>query len=188
MPEKKQSMSRDEAVLRLVGLFQQYGYEGATLTRIAEATGLGRASLYHHFPKGKEEMAQAVLEHVNRWMNSHILEPLRQEGSVDDRLHIMSNTINQLYNQGRSPCLLAVLSLGDSHDLFHTQVQKALTLWIETLVQVLSDIGIEPAQARIRAEDAILQIQGALVLARGLNDTAAFKRVLERLPDQLTQL
>ncbi len=47
------------------------------------------------------------------------------------------------------------------------------------------EAGIEPNCARRRAEDAILKIQGALVLARGLDDTALFERVLQRLPEEL---
>jgi hypothetical protein len=47
------------------------------------------------------------------------------------------------------------------------------------------DAGLDAEQARLRAEDAIMQIQGSLVLARGLNDTAPFERVLQRLPEIL---
>ena len=45
----------------LTRVFQTYGYDGATLSRISDATGLQRASLYHRFPGGKEEMAKFVL-------------------------------------------------------------------------------------------------------------------------------
>ncbi|MDX2216685.1 MAG: TetR/AcrR family transcriptional regulator [Oculatellaceae cyanobacterium bins.114] len=185
MPEKKQTKPREEAVKRLFSLFRQYGYEGATLTRIAEATGLGRASLYHHFPAGKEEMAQAVLEYVDDWMEENILEPLRQDASPSDRLQSMSTKVDQLYKQGQNPCLLAVLSLGDAHTLFQGQVKSALNRWIDTLSQVLIDAGIEPSEARTRSENAILQIQGALILARGLGDTTPFQRILQQLPDTL---
>ena len=51
----------EKLIERLTSVFRIYGYEGASLSRIAEATGLQRASLYHRFPGGKEEMAEAVL-------------------------------------------------------------------------------------------------------------------------------
>ena len=54
-------MTREEAIAQLSKVFRQYGYEGATLARLSAATGLRKASLYHHFPKGKEKMAAAVL-------------------------------------------------------------------------------------------------------------------------------
>ncbi|MCY7320404.1 MAG: TetR/AcrR family transcriptional regulator, partial [Phormidesmis sp. CAN_BIN36] len=70
-------MSKDSAIPELVKVFRQYGYEGATLAKLSEATGLGKASLYHHFPKGKEEMASAVLDYLNRGLQEQILAPLR---------------------------------------------------------------------------------------------------------------
>lgn len=178
-------MSREEVIANLVPVFRQCGYEGATLARLSEATGLGRASLYHHFPKGKKEMAAAVLNYMNQWLESSVLVPLREGGKPAERICAMSTNLYKFYNCGKYACLLAVLALGESRDLFHAQIRKALNIWIETLSQVLVEAGIEPNCARRRAEDAVLKIQGALVLARGLDDTALFERVLQRLPEEL---
>ena len=84
MPAKK----IDEAFLidQLGKVFRIHGYEGASLSLIAEATGLKRASLYHRFPGGKEEMAEAVLTHVDDWFGSHILAPLSEPGKPAARL------------------------------------------------------------------------------------------------------
>lgn len=180
-------MSKEEAIAQLLTVFRQYGYDGATLARLSAATGLGKASLYHHFPKGKEEMAATVLNYINNWMSERILTPLRSSGEPVERIHVMSKNVNEFYDRGQQACLLAVLSLGESKDLFQAQIQTALKDWIDTLAQVLIEAGIERSLARQRAEDAILQIQGALVLARGLGDTAPFKRVLQRLPEELLE-
>lgn len=187
MSEKKRLVSREEALAQLVEVFRQYGYEGATLSRLSAATGLGKASLYHHFPKGKEEMAAAVLDRIGHWVEENILMPLRGNGEPTDRLCTMSKNVDKLYHHGQQSCLFAVLSLGNSHDLFHAQIRAGLNLWIDTLAQVLVDAGLDAEQARLRAEDAIMQIQGSLVLARGLNDTGPFERVLQRLPETLLQ-
>ena len=40
-------------------------------------------------------------------------------------------------------------------------------------------------QVHQRAEDTVIQIQGALVLARGLSRTEPFERILRQLPDEL---
>ncbi len=61
-------MVKNETIAQLLNVFQKYGYEGATLTRLSEATGFGRASLYHHFAKGKEEIAAVVLNDTNDWL------------------------------------------------------------------------------------------------------------------------
>lgn len=179
-------MTREEAIAQLLKVFRQYGYEGATLARLSAATGLGKASLYHHFPKGKEEMAAAVLNQKQQWFEEHILQPLRDDHPSSERIRMMCKNVDELYNRGQHSCLLAVLALGgESNDLFHAQIKFALKTWIDTLAQVLVDAGIERSLAQHRAEDAILQIQGSLVLAKGTDDTAPFKRILQGLPDEL---
>jgi TetR/AcrR family transcriptional regulator, lmrAB and yxaGH operons repressor len=178
-------MLREEAVGRLVNVFRQYGYEGATLARLSTATGLGKASLYHHFPGGKEEMAAAVLEQLKGKLEVGMLVPLRSNADPVERLLAMARSVDAFYNHGQQACLLAMLVLGEANDVFHTQIQQVLNVWIEALAGVAIDAGVDTAIARQRAEDAILQIQGALILAKGLGDTAPFQRVLSALPDTL---
>ncbi len=48
-------------------------------------------------------------------------------------------------------------------------------------------LGIPEQAARQRAEDAVIQVQGALVLTRGLNSTEPFERVLQQLPVKLLE-
>jgi TetR/AcrR family transcriptional regulator, lmrAB and yxaGH operons repressor len=180
-------MSRAEAIAKILKVFRQNGYEGTTLSRLSKATGLGKASLYHYFPNGKEEMAQAVLDFIDEWMKANIFVPLKSAGTPRDRLQQMSENVDRLYCGGEQTCILAVLSLGEAKDLFHNQIQQALKSWIDTLAEVLIEAGIASIIARQRAEDAIIQIQGSLVLARGMDDTTPFQRVLKQLPEMLLE-
>jgi AcrR family transcriptional regulator len=178
-------MSKDAVIPKLLGVFQQYGYEGATLARLSEATGLGRASLYHHFPKGKEEMATTVLDYLTQGLRTQILAPLYSDRPPVERLRAMNEILDQFYSQGEKSCLLSLLNIGEAHDLFQTQIQQMLELWIESLAKVAIESGIKPKIARQRAEDAVLQIEGALVVSRGLNNKGVFNRVLKHLPEML---
>jgi TetR/AcrR family transcriptional regulator, lmrAB and yxaGH operons repressor len=178
-------MSKEEVIAQLTKVFRQYGYEGATLSRLSEATGLGKASLYHHFPQGKQEMAAVVLKSMSDCVEASIIKPLRGNGEPIDRIRVMTTNVDKLYSSGKQNCLLAVLGLGEAKDLFYNEIQNAFNVWIDTLVHVLIEAGIEHSQARQRAEDAIVQIQGSLILARSLDNAAPFKRVLERLPEEL---
>ena len=47
-------MSKEQIIPQLIPIFRHYGYEGATVSRLSEATELKKASLYHHFQGGKE--------------------------------------------------------------------------------------------------------------------------------------
>ncbi|KGF71821.1 TetR family transcriptional regulator [Neosynechococcus sphagnicola sy1] len=178
-------MAKAEVIPQLMAVFQEYGYEGASITRFSEATGLKRASLYHYFPNGKEEMADAVLDYVTQALKENLLAPLRSNRPPGDRIQAMNQNVDAFYQQGQQDCLLALLSVGEAHELFQERVQRALNLWIDSVAAVLVDAGITPITARQRAEEAIALIQGALVLTRGLNNTAIFERILQQMPESL---
>jgi AcrR family transcriptional regulator len=171
---------------QLLHLFRQYGYDGATLSKISEATGLGKASLYHHFPNGKEEMVTTVLEYLEAEMEQHIFQPLRGDEAPNVRLQRMATQIGQLFEGGQQPCLFATLLMGSARDIFHDQVELLLRKWMGAIAQVLLEAGVEPSLAQELAEDAVILIEGALILSQGLNDLAPFQRTLQRLPQQLS--
>lgn len=77
-------------------------------------------------------------------------------------------------NNGQKPCLLAALLLGSAKQVFHDRVQTLLRSWIDAIATVLVEAGMDRAIARQRGEDGVIAIQGALILAQGLNDSAPF--------------
>lgn len=180
-------MSKQVHVPPLLDLFRQYGYDGVTLSKISQATGLGKASLYHHFPGGKDEMVETVLIALEQGLEQIAVETLQCEGDALTRLQTMCDRINKVYNSGQKPCLLAALMLGSGKDIFQRRVSTLLHTWIATIATILKDAGMEEAIAHQRGEDGIIAIQGALILAQGLDDPAPFQRVMQQLPQQLCQ-
>ena len=83
---RKATIEEGELMLRLSSVFRDVGYEGATLTILSKATGLKKASLYHRFPDGKEQMAREVLETAGAWLDENILAPLKGEGEPEVRV------------------------------------------------------------------------------------------------------
>jgi len=180
-------MPKDTYVPCLLQLFRQYGYDGATLSKISEATGLGKASLYHHFPGGKDQMVETVLAAIEQGLKQIILQSLQREGDALTRLQQMSEQISKAYSDGQQPCLLATLLLGSARGVFHHRVQALLQLWIDAIATVLIEAGMAKSLAKEQGEDAVIAIQGALILSHGLNDFTSFQRVIKQLPQQLCQ-
>ena len=179
-------MSKQTHVPTLLKLFRQFGYEGVTLSKISQETGLGKASLYHHFPRGKAEMAEVALTHVNNWLESSILEILNRPEPTITKFQSMCEETSKFFNEGQNSCLWAVLVMEkSSDDLFHVQISAAFSQWIEAIAQVLVTAGLDETLAKQRGEDAMIAIQGALILSHGLRDFDPFQRVLEQLPQQL---
>lgn len=172
----------DQALIEsLVYLFSKYGYEGATLTRIAEATGLERASLYHRFPGGKEEMVSMVLETVYLWFQEKVLQPLRNSSSPEERIKSMASGLKEFYNFGKKSCLLDSLSFGEENRSIRKQIQVFFDQWIQALSQVFLDAGWNEDRSREKAEDCISRIQGGLVLSRGMQSNQPFLRIMDQL-------
>ena len=180
MPTNK--IQDDELLDRLTDVFRSHGFEGASLSRISEATGLQRASLYHRFPGGKEEMAQAVLERAGQWLGNRVLAPLSGPGKPADRIRKMAQELHLFYGGGKHSCLLDSLSFGFEENMIKRHVREGMAAWVEALAKVAREAGLSPKKARQQAQDAISLLQGGLVMARVLKDTEPFERTLANLP------
>ena len=178
-------MPKETYIPKLFSLFRQYGYDGATLSKISEATGLGKASLYHHFPGGKDEMVEAVLAYSRNWFKENVESLLTGAGTPEERLQQMCDHIDKLYACGTEPCVLAILQAGTGRDQFHPHVKTALAAWIDAIATVLGEAGCDESLARQRGEDAIIAIQGALIVSQSLDNPALFQRVIQTLPQRL---
>jgi TetR/AcrR family transcriptional repressor of lmrAB and yxaGH operons len=58
--------------------------------------------------------------------------------------------------------------------------------WLDAFTTVAREGGLTAAHARTRAEEAIVRLEGALVISRVLGENASFERTLKQLPDFLT--
>lgn len=166
--------------------FREHGYEGASLARLCAATGLGKGSLYHFFPGGKEEMAAAVLADIDAWFETHIFAPLEQAGEAHAAVAAMITQTDAYFRSGRRICLVGALGLTDSRDRFATPLSAYFRRWVATLARALTGGGLPADTARALAEECVAAIQGAIVLARATGEAASFARVTELSRRRLT--
>lgn len=179
--------ARDEVLNRIAKVFRDEGYEAASLARLAQASGLSKASLYYHFPNGKEEMAMAVIERANEMFTEQVIQPLRSNASASARIAQMVRNLDAYYCKGQESCLLGVLAMSATPAIFHPHIKRGLLEWINALTETLLDLGLPKRVARQRAEDAVCRVEGALLLVRGIADTGPFRRVLSLLPAQIQE-
>jgi TetR/AcrR family transcriptional regulator, lmrAB and yxaGH operons repressor len=178
-------MSKEQVILQLIPVFRQYGYEGTSLSMLSKATGLGKASLYHYFPQGKQGMANAVMNYIASIFEETVLQLLQSSDTPEEKIFLMCQALGDFYAHGQNNCFLATMSLGEADNLFHAQVKQRLEIWIDKLTQVLIEGGIEAQLAYERSQDAIIEIQGALILVRILNEPTIFTRILNDMPRKL---
>jgi len=178
-------LTRDQLLSRLCDTFRHYGYEGTSMTRIANATGLGKASLYHYFPEGKQQMAAAVLNWAVQWFEDHVFAPLKSTHPPRQRIVSMLDSLSDYYALGQCACLPALFGMAAERDLFADTLRDFYQRWLDALAQALTDSGLARDIAQRRAQEALERIQGALVLARGMQDTRLFGDMAQGMVDHL---
>ena len=178
---------RSDALPVLAEVFREHGYEGASLSLISKATGLGKGSLYHFFPGGKEEMAQAVLSEIDAWFENHVFAPLRKTSRPEDAISAMFDSVDAYFRSGRRVCLVGALALGDTRDRFASEVRSYFSRWVDALSGALIRSKRSSASARALAEEVVAGIQGAIVLARASDDPRAFARALVRMRNRVAK-
>jgi AcrR family transcriptional regulator len=176
---------RSDTIPLLAEVFRTYGYEGASLSLIGEVTGLGKGSLYHFFPGGKEEMAAAVLADIESWFRVHVFMPLRESENPRRAISEMFASVDNYFEAGGRVCLVGVFALGETRERFAAEVHRYFAEWIAALANALVRLGHTGATARLLAEEAIAGIQGALVLARASSDKQSFLRITQQLERRL---
>lgn len=167
----------------LAEVFSRYGYEGANLNRLSEATSLKRASLYHRFPGGKDEIVSAVLARAAERYEV-AMAPAFEEGDPADRARRVAEGLNDYYADGEGSCLIIALSVSDDGN--RTQGGECVLGWAEGFTRIAADAGMTAVEAEDAALDAIAFIEGALVISATTGRTGPFERALARLPERLT--
>lgn len=175
------TISKDEVLDLLLSTFRDRGYEGASLAELSTATGLGKSSLYHYFPGGKEEMAAQVLAHLDRQLAADLYEPLRSGLPPAKKLGLMLDVLDAFYEGGRRACLLERLCASVDRASFRRPLRQAFVTWIEAVEAICLEAGLSKSVARARAEEVVVRVEGALIVCAGTGDPTVFARTLKDL-------
>lgn len=179
---RKANLTRSELVERLTGAFLESGYEGASLSRLSDATGLAKASLYHHFPDGKVDMARAVLARAGQRLQTLVLAPLMDQSQPPrDRLEASFDAVLEFYPGDQPACTMNTLLLGEGRALFAHNIAQGLSAWRGALDLAFSQMG----RTDLSGEMVLDLVQGALVRGRADGGRAPLTACVGRLKAML---
>ncbi|WP_025764212.1 TetR/AcrR family transcriptional regulator [Dyadobacter tibetensis] len=176
---RPQKILDQDLITALTTVFRSKGYEGASLNELAEVTGLKKASLYHRFPNGKQEMAEAVISHMDLWVQNNVFRAL----TINDRQPSIRLTdalaqIRTLYDGGKETCIFRAFSMQQGLSLFQENIREGINDWIEAFTKLGKDLSLSPAKARELAVQSLIDIQGSLILTKALDDSSIFEKAL----------
>lgn len=168
----------------LLPVFREKGFDGTAIGDLSSASGLQRASLYHRFPNGKEEMAEAILTMVGErflW----ILAPMREDEDVARGIAETARRLSDFYGAGALSCVLDTMTLAGTPQKVRDHARSLAQGQIDVMAEASQRAGREPAEAMRAAKEAFVRIEGALVLARALGDTDVFVQSVAMMPSIL---
>ena len=183
MPRSR--LTRQQLVAHIIETFRVHGADGTSISRLTRATGLSKASLYHHFPKGKEEMLRTAIQTEHLRMEHEVTAHLRDDTIAPyTRLARWTEALQAYYADSR-PCLFGTIARSGGLPSTQPDLQKVFDEQLIALTSALTAAGIPPQIAHSRAAAAIERVQGALVIAVIYTDTDAIFKATRRLPAEL---
>jgi len=118
-------------------LFARRGFAGVGLSEIADAVGLGKSSLFHHFPT-KAQLYAAVVERILSEIEAALMRALAAGGSPVERLDRWVDTIIDLLGTRPSHSRLLLRSLFEDDELSGSSDEERAAN--ETLARVVESV------------------------------------------------
>jgi TetR/AcrR family transcriptional regulator len=121
--------------------FAQRGYAGVGLREVAEAAGLGKSSLFHHF-RSKAALYLAVLDRVIARIEERVRPTLEAHGPADERMEQCIDGLVDALAEHPTTARLLLRGLFEDDDLPEdaTPESEAVERRLGAMVQGLQDL------------------------------------------------
>lgn len=172
--------TRDRLTQTAARLFQRSGYNGVGLTEILTEARAPKGSLYHHFPKGKQDLALAAASWASDGMRDMIAAAFNDAQDFRSGVSTLCHKIAKLFDtspQWETCPIAATLFESPDNRAFREHADRLYESWIVEVRNHAARFGVsDPEKA---ADTLFIVMQGGWQLARARRDS----NVLRRLPD-----
>ena len=170
-------------------LFRRKGYHGVGMTEILELAAAPKGSLYHHFPKGKSDLALAAADYASDGLIGIINDAFRDAPDFHHGLTTLSHKLAKFFDlsgQWDTCPVSGILFEGPDNDAFRDQAGDIMNRWERALVDHGTALGGGSNDVETDARTYILLLQGAWVMARAHRDSNVIREIpsyLAKRPD-----
>src|SRR5258708_9591451 len=174
--------SRQKMVRSAARLIRTRGFNAASFSEVVAASGSPRGSIYHHFPRGKEQLAEDAI----RWTSDRALKYQRScpantpEGVLDWFVDMWRQIV--VASGGAEGCVVAGVAIDSgSGDELIGLVRDTFRVWVDLLAEQLEATGLARGRARPVGTAAVAGMEGALILCRAEGASAPLETVAAEL-------
>ena len=172
-------------------MVQDRGLNAVSFQDLADAVGLRKPSVFHHF-KNKEELTLALIDRCATKHGPQYAEVVAKDIPGPEKLRQIANIFEDgLVN--RRPCLLAALGSSintmppNAVEQLHTTAQGAVERFAVVFEQGRRDGTLKfEGEPELAAMSFFAMLQGLQILARTKDDSAAFGKAASAYIDTLT--
>jgi AcrR family transcriptional regulator len=160
-------------------LFRERGIEGTAFADVLERSGAPRGSVYHHFPGGKQQLAEEATRWAGDFMTAAIAVAIEHEDPLEvigTFTNIWIEIVRQSDYEAGCPIVAATLE-GNRAPAARTAAATAFGNWEDLITGAIHQRDIPADRARSLATLIIASIEGAVVLARAQRSTDPLERV-----------
>ena len=178
MPKLK---TTPEAILRSAwAVFHRHGYHHASLQQLADAAGLGKAGILHHFGS-KAGVMRAVIDYSVDWYERKVLSIIEEERPLEDRLRAFIRKHFELCQlHDGSGCFFANSILETGVDgQFNDELRLFHEKWLAAMQRLLTE-RFPPEEATERAYRLFADYQGSVLLFKLYRDPVHLERLIDR--------
>ena len=173
-----------------VALFRERGVHGTSFSNVLEHSGAPRGSLYHWFPGGKAELAEAATRYAGEVIAAGLAAALDEKdpaAAVRGFTRLYRRLLSRTDFAAGCPIVSATLE-GARSPAARDAAAAAFASWQELLASSFERRGLGPERAASIAALVIAAIEGAIVLARAQRSLEPLERVAGEIEALVTGL
>jgi AcrR family transcriptional regulator len=174
--------SKEEILKESIKLFKIRGYSNTSMANIAEACGLIKGSIYHHF-KSKDEIGLESLKYIHNYFVEHIFSiAYRSDLSDKQKIELIVKRTDEYFLHSVGGCLLGNLALEASNlNLdFKEEIKAYFTAWEDALIKIFEN-KYSKTEASNLVKEYVALTQGAIMMMNLYDSSENYLKVGEKI-------
>jgi TetR/AcrR family transcriptional repressor of lmrAB and yxaGH operons len=171
--------SKAKMVRSAASLIRTRGMSGTSLSDVLADSGAPRGSIYHHFPEGKDQLAEDAI----KWTSERVLAHQREcpattaEGVLDCFIDMWRQVV--VVSGGKAGCVVAGVAIDSAPGGMGLMavVRATFQSWVDLLAEQLQATGLPAERATAIALATLASMEGALILCRAEGSVEPLEKV-----------
>ncbi len=176
---------RSAIIAAAAKLFRRQGYAATGINEIADVAGAPKGSLYHYFPDGKDQIAEAAVrfagERVFKTMEQLFAQTPSAAAMIKAYGTMLQGWMAQSQFRDGCPITTTLLETAPQQPDVTTAGREAFEAWCGVIAKALLRDGFSKAEARKLSVLAVSSLEGAMILTRVQGNGQAIADVTDML-------